>query len=293
MTNDPRRERRIGYLCAFTVLFIWAGFMIFGRLSSRQDFTPYDVALLRYVGGFVTALPLVLLRGLPCVALAQGLALTGSAAFAFPVMAYVGFTMAPAAHGGVMLPGTLPFMSAALFALVFHDPFPSRRVISLGIVAIGIALLASDTLAAHPGAWRGDLFFLGGGFSWAVYMALVRQWKIGALDATIAIALLGLPLYLPVWWLVLPTNLTAVPPGAIITQTIFQGAIALVLAGVLFTRAMTALGAATLTTITALVPAMAALAAWPLLGEPLGIAGLVGVLLVGGAIVLAVQAPRT
>jgi drug/metabolite transporter (DMT)-like permease len=285
-------DRRIGYLCAFAVLFIWAGFMIFGRLSSKQAFTPYDVALLRYAGGFATAVPLALVRGLPRVSLARGVALCASAAFAFPIMAYIAFTLAPAAHGGVMLPGTLPFTSALVFAVAFRDPFPRRRLVSLAIVAIGIGLLASDTLQAHPGAWRGDLLFLGGSTAWAIYMALVRHWRIGALDATIAIALLGLPLYLPVWWLALPSNLAAVPWDAIAMQTVFQGPIALVLAGFLFTRAMNALGAATLTTITSLVPAMAALAAWPLLDEPLGWAGIAGVVLVGAAIALAVRGAR-
>lgn len=291
MTAVAARERRVGFLCAFAVLFIWAGFMIFGRLSSRQDFTPFDVALVRYAGGFAAALPLVLLRGLPRVGLGTGLALTASAAFAFPILAYSGFTMAPAAHGAVMLPGMLPFVAAALFAVVFRDPFPLRKLASLGVIAIGIGLLAFDTLAAYPGAWRGDLLFLGGTAGWAVYMAVVRRTGIGALDATIAIALLGLPLYLPVWLLLLPSNLAEVPLGAIAMQTVFQGAFAFVLAGILFTRAMAALGAATITTITALVPALAALAAWPLLGEPLGIAGLAGVVLVGVAIALAVRAP--
>jgi drug/metabolite transporter (DMT)-like permease len=291
--DDARRQRRIAYACAFAVLFIWAGFMIFGRLSARQAFTPYDVALLRYAGGFATALPIALMRGWPRVKLLRGVALAASAAHAFPILAYIGFTLAPAAHGGVMLPGMLPFVAAALFAVVFGDPFSRTRLISLGIVALGIALLASDTLAAHPGAWRGDLLFLGGTTAWAVYMALVRHWRIGALDATLAVAMLGLPLYLPVWWLLLPSNLAAVPLGPIVVQTVFQGAIALVLAGFLFTRAMATLGAARLTTITALVPGMAALAAWPLLDEPLGMAGIAGVLLVGGAIALAVRQPRT
>jgi drug/metabolite transporter (DMT)-like permease len=293
MAEPTARERRIAYGCAFAVLFIWAGFMIFGRLSAKQAFTPYDVALLRYAGGFATALPIALLRGFPRMPVLRGLALTASAAYAFPIMAYIGFTLAPAAHGGVMLPGMLPFVAAALFRMVFRDPFSRARWISLGIVAAGIALLAIDTLPAHPGAWRGDLLFLGGTTAWAIYMVLVRHWRIGALDATLAVALLGLPLYLPVWWLMLPSNLAAVPLGPIVTQTIFQGAIALVLAGFLFTRAMATLGAARLTIITALVPGMAALAAWPLLDEPLGMAGIAGVGLVGVAIVLAVRGGRT
>ena len=45
-----RRERRIGYACAFAVLLFWTGFLVFSRLSQRQAFTPWDVAALRYAG---------------------------------------------------------------------------------------------------------------------------------------------------------------------------------------------------------------------------------------------------
>lgn len=289
----PASDRRIGYLCAFAVLFIWAGFLVSSRLGAKQDFTPYDVALLRYAGGFLTVLPIVARRGLPRVELRHGLGLTASAGFGFPILAYIGFTFAPAAHGAVMLPGMLPFVSAFLFRLAFAERIAPARLLGLAIVAAGIGLLASDTVGAHPGAWRGDLLFLGGVSAWGIYMVLVRRWGVGALDATLSIALLGLPLYLPVWWLALPSNLAAVAWGPIAYQLVFQGSLALVAAGFLFTRAMAALGAQTLTTITALVPAMAALAAWPLLGEKLGMAGIAGVLLVGAAIVLAVQGSRT
>lgn len=286
-------DRRIGYLCAVAVLFIWAGFLVSSRLGAKQDFTPYDVALLRYAGGFATVLPILARRGLPKVTLRHGLGLTASAGFGFPILAYVGFTFAPAAHGAVMLPGMLPFVSAFLFRLAFGDRITRARLLGLGIVAAGIVLLASDTVGAHPGDWRGDLLFLGGVAAWGIYMVLVRRWGVGALDATLAIALLGLPIYLPVWWLLLPSNLAAVPWGAILYQLVFQGGLALVAAGFLFTRALAALGAAQLTTITAMVPAIAALAAWPLLGETLGPAGIAGVGLVGAAIVLAVQGART
>jgi drug/metabolite transporter (DMT)-like permease len=286
-------ERRIGLLCAFGVLFIWAGFLVSSRLGARQAFTPFDLALLRYSGGHLTVLPFVLARGLPRVKLGHALALTLAAGFAFPLLAYMGFAVAPAAYGAVMLPGMLPFVAAGLFRLVFHDPFARARTVSLGIAAIGIALLAVDTLGAYPGAWRGALLFLGAVSAWAVYMVLVRRWRVPAWDATLAIALLSLPLYLPVYLLLLPKNLDAVPWGAILYQAGFQGAFALVLAGYLFTRALAALGAATLTTITSLTPALAALAAWPLLGEALGLAGIAGVALVGAAIALAVRQPRT
>jgi len=159
-------------------------------------------------------------------------------------------------------------------------------------VAAGIVLLATDTFGAHPGAWRGDLLFLAASCCWAVYTVLVRRWRVPAVPATIVIALAPAPIYLPVWWFALPSNLAAVPLGPVAFQFVYQGAFATVVAGFLFTRAVTAIGAPRTTAITALVPAMAALAAWPLLGEALGAAGLAGVALVSVGMVLGVTGTR-
>ncbi|WP_368414610.1 DMT family transporter [Falsiroseomonas sp.] len=291
MTPDPARERRIGYACAFAVLFVWTGFLLSSRLSQQQDFTPWDVAALRYGGAFLAALPLAAWLGWPRLPPLRLVAIVATAAFGFPLFAYHGFAFAPAAHGGVMLPGTLPFLTAALGAVVLAEAWTRRRVVSLAVVACGILLLATDTFGDHPGAWRGDLLFLAGSCCWATYTVLVRLWGVSAVTATLSAALWAAPVYLPVWWLLLPSNLAAVPAGPLAWQFIYQGVFAVLVAGFLFTRAVTAIGAPRTTTITSLVPAMAALAAWPLLGEPLGALGLVGVGLVSAGMVLGVLTP--
>jgi drug/metabolite transporter (DMT)-like permease len=285
---SERRDWRIGYACAIAVLLLWTGFLVFSRLSQRQALTPWDVAALRYAGAFLAGLPLLAVFGLPRMPLHHIAVVLVMAAFGFPLFAYSGFSLAPAAHGGVLMPGTLPFMAAALGWLLLREPWTRRRLVSLLVVAAGIALLASDTFGAYPGAWRGDLLFLTGGFCWSVYTVLVRRWHIPAMQVTVALALLPAPIYLPVWWLALPSNIGKVPLGAVAFQFGYQGALATVLAGFLFTRAVNAIGAPRTTAITALVPALAALAAWPLLGEALGAVGLAGVALVSVGMILGV-----
>lgn len=285
-------ETRIGYVCAVAVLFVWAGFLLSSRLGAKQDFTAWDVAALRYAGSFLAVLPLFAVFGFPRLPPFRLAVIVATAAIGFPILAYHGFSFAPAAHGGVMLPGTLPFLTAALGALVLGERWTRRRVISLVIVAAGIGLLASDTFGAHPGAWRGDLLFLAGSCCWAVYTTVIRLWGVSAVQATLSAAFWAAPLYLPVWWVALPSNIANVPVGAVLYQLVFQGVFAVLVAGFLFTRAVTAIGAARTTTITALVPGMAALAAWPLLSEPLGVAGLAGVALVTVGMIVAVVAPR-
>lgn len=278
----------MGYACAFAVLFVWTGFLVFARLSQQQAFTPWDVAALRYGGSFLVALPLVAVFGLPRLPLPRFLAVVATAAFGFPLLAYLGFRFAPAAHGGVLMPGTLPFLTAALGAVLLAEAWTRRRALSLAVVAAGILLLAADTFGTHAEAWRGDLLFLAASCCWATYTVLVRRWGIPAMQATLVIALAPAPLYLPLWWWWLPSNLAAVPGGALAFHLVYHGAFATVLAGLLFTRAVGAIGVPRTTAITAFTPALVALSAWPLLGEALGPAGLLGVALVSGGIILGV-----
>lgn len=285
---SPRRE---GLLCAGGVVLIWAGFLLAARLAAQQPFTAWDVAALRYAGAFLAALPLLALRGWPRLPPFRALALTAAAAFGFPLCAYWAFRFAPAAHGAVLLPGLLPFLAAIVWWRFFGEPWTRRRSLSLAIVAAGMALLAADTFGDHPGAWRGDLLFAAGCACWVGYMAMVRRWGISALDATLAVALLAAPLYLPVWWWVLPSNMAAVSAGWIGFHLVQQGVVSVVLAGFLFTRAQVLLGGPQTSAVTSVVPVIVALGAWPLLGEALGLAGLFGVGLVTLGMVTAVGGP--
>jgi drug/metabolite transporter (DMT)-like permease len=291
VNHDPARERRIGYLCAFSVLGVWASFLLSSRLAGTQPFTPWDVGVLRYVSSALAALPLIWWLGFPRLPPLQTVAIVATAGFGFPLFAFAGFGLAPVAHGGIMMPGMLPFLSAALAAVFLDEAWSARRGAALAVVACGMGLLALDTFGAHPGAWRGDVLFLCGSCCWAIYTVLVRRWRVPAVTATLAIAFWPVFLFVPLWWLALPSNLAAVPMGAILYQFLFQGLIAVLVAGFLFTRAVNALGAARTTAITSLVPALAALAAWPLLGERLGAAGLAGVAFATLGMILAVTSP--
>lgn len=292
--RDPAaaaREWRLGLLCMLGVLVCWSGFLLSGRLSTRQAFTAGDMAALRFTGSLLAGLAVVAWRGWPRLSLARGAALAFCAGFGYALPVYAGFAYAPTAHAGVMLIGTLPFVTTALAVVFLGERWSRQRVLSLLVVALGIALLAGATLGEHPGAWRGDLLFLLAGVFWSVYTLLVRRWRVPALTAVLSVSLLPAPVFLPLWYFALPSNLPAIGWGPVLWQFAYQGVIAAVMASFLYTRAVNALGAATATTITAFVPALAAIAAWPLLGEALEPGGMAGVALVSAGIILGVLGP--
>ncbi len=263
-------------------------FHVIGRLAQRQSLTGWDVAALRFAGAFLTALPFLFWRGWPRIAPRRLPAIMVFAGFGFPILAYVGYQHAPAAHGATIMAAGLPVAATLLGLVAGQEQFSWRKMASLGIVVAGSLLLTAVTSSAFDGAWRGDLIFLVAITSWAVYTVLVQRWKLPALDATLVIALLAAPLYLPVWWLLLPSGMAQASWGAILFQLVFHGCGASVLAGILYTSTVAAIGAGPTTMMGAVVPALAALIAWPLLGEALPPLGVVAVLVVSAGTLLGV-----
>ena len=286
------RERRIGWICAAALLVVWVAFHLMSRITTRQSLTPWDVAALRYAGAFICVLPLLAWLGPPRIPPLRIVAILIFAGFGFPIGAYVGYQFAPAAHGATVMAAGLPVVATLLGLALGQTRLTGRRIASLATVVAGSALLAQATSGVWVGAWRGDLIFLAAVSSWAVYTVLVPRWNLSALDTTLAIGLAAAPVYLPIWWLALPSGMAEASWQAIVTQLVFHGAGASVIAGMLFTRCVTALGPGPTTMLGAAVPALAALFAWPMLGEALPAAAIMAIGLVTVGMVLSVTRPR-
>ncbi len=286
------RERRLGWLCAFSVLVIWVTFQLVGRASTHQTLTPWDVTALRHVGAFLAVLPIAWRRGIPRLPPWRAAAIVATSAFGFPIGAYVGFSLAPVELGAVILFGALPIVTALIGWALFDERPSAARLGSLPVIGAGIALIGIDTVdGVHPiglGAW---CFFLAVACL-GLFTLLLRRWRIPALDAMLTLSLFGAPIYLPIWWLFLPSSIASAALPAIAVQVVVQGVVTAVLAMFLYSRAVNALGAGPPTLVAALVPGMASLGAWWLLGEKLDAAGLVGVAIASVGMVMGIARIR-
>ena len=95
------------------LLFVWVGFHLVSRFSTAQAMTAWDVAALRFTGAFFTVLPILLWRGPPRIAPPRALAVLAFAGFGFPLGAYAGYQLAPAAHGATVMAAGLPVVAPA------------------------------------------------------------------------------------------------------------------------------------------------------------------------------------
>jgi drug/metabolite transporter (DMT)-like permease len=157
-------------------------------------------------------------------------------------------------------------------------------------------MIATDSLSAqgHLTGWQlvGDLLFICAAFSWAIFTVLLRENPMPPLAAAVATVLAGALMYLPIWWLFLPSTLLLAPSHEIAMQALYQGVLVVFVALITYAHAVRQLGPQIVALTLAMVPVLASLGAVPLLDEPLSMLALTGLLAVTAAAVLGVRASR-
>lgn len=300
--------RAIGISAAVITVCIWTSFIVIARATTDPargaTLLPLDIVLARIVGAGLVLLPwgwlLVRrdgLRGNKTESSFFGLsplslkitATTGMlGGLMYSLFAYSGFLYAPAAHGSVLLPGSLPLWTSLLAVLFLKEHLTRTRIAGLALILLGDLLVGgASLLRAFDGGniWRGDVLFMFGALSWSTYTVLVRRHALDAVRATIAITVFAFVTYVPVYSVLvavglLPSKLVTAPWRDILFQMVFQGIGSVVISGITFTKMVQYFGPVRTTMFTAIVPGSSALAAAYFLGEPLHWNLLVGLLLV-------------
>lgn len=289
-------SRRVGWIAVTATICIWTGFILVSRAGGKGVLTGWDVAALRFgVGALIAVFFLGRVKLPPFKVIALFSTFGG---IGYAVAVYSAFRLAPAAHASVLMPGALPFETAVIAWLWLKQaPSPAQRV-ALGLVFAGIVLTAADTLshgAQITGLQLGgDALFLCGSSAWAAFTLLLRRYPMPPLAATVTTTLGSATVYLPLWWLFLPSTLSVAPVAEIGMQAVYQGVLVVFVAMLLYAMAVRHLGPQTVALLMAVVPGLSALAAVPALGEPLSLLALAGLAAVtAGAILGARQASKT
>ena len=283
------REFWVGLASALGVVVLWTTFHLVSRTGVRSALTPFDLSVLRFGIGALVLLPFAFRLGLGHLKFWQAAVLAAFAGPGFALFAFPGFVFAPVAHAGAILSGTVALFTALFGRLFLRDRLSRLQIGGLAALSAGVAFLIGDGFTEGPaGQWIGDLLFLIAAANWAVYGLLVRSWKVDALRGTMITAILTAIVYLPVHFAFLPSNLTAIPLTDLVVQAAYHGIFGMIVAMLLFTRAVVALGPALTSIIVASVPATSSVAGWFILGEALTGPTIGGVVLVTAGIIGAV-----
>lgn len=275
-----RTERIIGVLCAIVVVLLFSSFTLVSRLGlSASTLTVPDLAALRFGIGGLLLTPVLLRHGLSGLRWREAAALAFLGGLGFALFAYAGFALAPAAHGGVLLHGTLPLFTTAVVVAISAAPIDRRRLVGVALIGCGILLMAADTLAgATPRQLLGDLCLLLASLCWSGYGVLARRLGVRPTRAAATVAVLSAACFLPVYALLLPSKaLVQAGTQELLVQAVFQGVLVGVASIFVYTRAVSALGAEETALFTAAAPAVTTLVAIPLLREVPSLMAVIGV----------------
>jgi drug/metabolite transporter (DMT)-like permease len=262
-----------GAACGLAAASIWASWSALTRFAVTTSFDPWDVALLRYGAAGVLLLPVVVRRGLALDRLGWlGLAvLIAGAGAPYALVAAGALRLAPAAELSALNPGCIPlFVAAIAFAFVRETISPAQRTGLALIVAGAVLLVAANADAAESwGASRtfGAMLALFAALMWAIFTVVMRRADLDPLHAAALVSVGSLAIYLPVYLAWRGAALAQIPLTELAIQVVFQGVLVTIVSLLLYGRAVALLGAPRGAAFGALVPALTALIAIPLLGE--------------------------
>lgn len=258
----------VGIICAILVVALFSGFTLVSRMGHAADLPVADLAALRFgIGGLILA-PVLFLRGTAGISTRNMLWLAFCGGLGFALLAYSGFYLAPAAHGAVLLHGTLPLTTFLITCFV--DPSQVRRAALPGIALItfGILLMAwSSMITADARQLAGDGLLLLASFCWSTYGVSARRLGLQPLHAAAIVATISMACFLPPYLIAQGASILNHPWQDLLTQAVFQGVLIGVLSIFVYTQAVVNLGASETALFTAAIPGITALGALFLLGE--------------------------
>lgn len=294
--DKERRRRRLAVAGMLLSVVIFGSNFVISRHAMLNGLSPHDLLALRFATAGLLLLPLFLKAGgfRNCAGLGwvRGISLATTSGFPMTFLMLTGLTMAPAAHGATIGPGTVTVIGIVGSVVLFGARLSAPLVVGILGVMGGLGFLAfaggggtaSETL-------RGDLCFLGVGLLWGFYPLLIQLWKVDGLKGAVVVSVLSLA-YLPFYALFFFRGFDIAPWWVLLLHALYQGVINVILGLWLWGWAAHVLGAAVVGRFPPLIPVTGTTLAIPALGEipgPLQLAGFG--LIIGGLFVASWRRP--
>ena len=262
---------------------IMGGFVVVSRFGVSNLTSAADLTFFRYLSGLIL-LPVFLkrpIRNLGGIGWGRGVVIMILAGWCFNLVMMSGFKYAPAAHGAIFTPGTLPMFTALYSYFLFKERLSVGRITGLMVLIGGLVTLGwGGLIESSPDAWKGDLLFLAASACWAAFTVSIRYWNIDPVYGVSVVAVLSLVCFTPIYIFYFGSPFLDLPIGGIVLQLIYQGVFVGVIAVVLFTICIPVIGPARTALFMALVPVFGTLLGALILDEIPGTIEFGGIVLV-------------
>lgn len=293
----PARRRVVhGFCWAGVTVTIFAGWFVVTRFSVTRELRLWDVTALRYGIGAIILAP-VLLRGEMRISAREwreGLLYACLWGLPFVLAVALGLQRTSAGRAAAIAPTLMPVFTGVFASIFLKERQGGGRWLGYLAIVIGLVSMIAGGASGLGGIDPiGLVALMTASAMWAVYTLLFRRSALRPVQAAALICVWSAVLFLPVYVFGGLSRLALASPGEIGLQALYQGVLMSGVAIVSFNRSVALLGPSAATAIIALIPAVAALAAIPILGEVPSPREWIALAAVIGGVLLAARPVRT
>ena len=264
-----------GYAGVIFAVLIWSGWIIATRDSVTRNLLPIDIAILRYGVPALFLAPIWLKKGVfpkgesPLLLVIMTLGWGGP----FVYLISSGLLHVPAYLFGPLVPGLLPMVVTAFGVLILRQSVSGMRWLGLGFIAAAVVFVVA------PSLMTGDIDILAGApwlvtasCGWAAFTIAYRYTSLTGVEAAAYVCLYSLPL-LAIGAYVDGSQIMSLPLDEMLWQGFIQGILSGIGSVVGYAYAVRSLGLPRASAFTSLVPPLAAVGGWLILGEAVSATG--------------------
>ena len=147
------------------------------------------------------------------------------------------------------------------------------------IILTTLILMIIAMLQGESGFGVGDAAFIASSVFWSLFSVMLRKWRFSAWHIVSGVAVWSAVFYLPLYALFATPQMAGIPLYQLAVQGVFHGVFVMIVATLTYAKAVEKIGLFKAGSIATLAPFIAAVLAVPLLGEPLSLIlvfGLIG-----------------
>jgi drug/metabolite transporter (DMT)-like permease len=264
-----QQAQRQGYLAALAAVIIWSGFILVARIGGISQLLSYDVMAIRYVSCALLVLPFYLFKYRFNLFQPKLILLSLIGGFSYALFVFKGFELTPASQAAVILPGLMPVLIIVLSVFINKQSHPVTKWLGTAVITLGVTLIFWQEFSVHGEFSLGHLSMGAAALCWALFSVLLTRWHISPWQATVSLSVVTCLLYMPIYLLWLPKNISLNLWPDILLQGFYQGVLAATIQVMLYSKAVQLIGAAGMGSMMAIVPVLAGVSALYLFDETL------------------------
>ncbi len=241
---EQKNSYALGIFAALFIQLIYSGNFVISRYSLQNGLEAIDLVALRFlVSGFIL-LPFLHRMGwtsLGGLGWKRGTILTILAGFPYMITFYSGLQWAPASHGAVFNPGSVPLVVYLILIFRRHERFHSNKVFALSLIIVGMVLTTTAKFSSEPKVLLGDTLFFASAISWGLFTYFTLNWNVKPFQTATVISVLSL-IFVPFYFIFLFDGFGAASWTHVALQGLLQGVINAIITLALLAYAIHQLG---------------------------------------------------